>query len=180
MVNANNTQIIGLRVEKLVNKQLTFILLLIDKQKYEMLLYEDSSYKLTKVNTFQGTTHFPIDKSLARKVNLYNNCLYSVFNTYIDFDKFVQHKVRKIDDVPLLVLYGQSCCMKSYIGAVCANSSSNKIVFETDAINDLSDIDKDCPFDVLVIGNRHKWSIDRVMNELNTFNRNVIKINFSS
>lgn len=135
-----------------------------------------------KVESFIGMTHKPI-KDLEFELNIdrdinemdlpdmensifgieYDGGDYYYSSGYVQVDEKLFEKInRNKDKRPVWIFKGDSALGKSYIAGIVANSDRMKTVYETDAHENLDDINED----IVVIGNKYSYSIEQIENHI--------------
>lgn len=131
--------------------------------------------KVKAVDSFIGTTHKPIKELTfelnmepdAKEMNLpdMNNDVFEVdydgMDSYYPGGLAIVHEDlfeavnRNKEKRPVWIFKGDSALGKSYLAGIIANSDRMKTVYETDAHAILGKIHED----IIVIGNKHKYSV---------------------
>lgn len=151
--------------------------------------------EIRKVKSFIGMTHkpireltfeFDIDRRIKSEVilkDIKNDIFYINYEDGDDWypsgsagiteELFVETN-RNMHKRPVWIFRGDSALGKSYLSGIIQNSDRMKIVYETDAHEELEDIDAD----IIVVGNKYNHSIEEITQKIKG-EHEIILVDFS-
>lgn len=156
------------------------LLLYHHNHKFELNL---NSMNFIKVKEYLGVTHISkqkrqIEASLFTKESFEHKLFtYNADGSYTLHMETLRDSARGHKDVPVLLFYGDSNALKSYMGSLYGNQGKDFSVLETDSYNDLNILYNTPIYDnVVVIGNRKKVDHDKLINAI--VSDNIITVKF--